>query len=560
MKYAHIINYFNSQPWAILPEKLHAMISLIELRSAGFTLTDNEIEARIGQDGLDAAAQQQAAPSSIAVLPIMGTISHRMGLLRRASAGMTIEGFREDFRAALDNRDISAIVLDIDSPGGSTSGIEEMADEIYEGRKAKRIIASVNSLSASAAYWLASAANEIAVTPSGHVGSIGVLGVHMDFSEQAKETGVAVTVVSAGKYKAEASEFTPLTDGARQHLQAIVDDRYDAFIRAVARGRGTSQRSVREGYGEGRLVTAKDALSMAMIDSIETTDQVLARVSGRARRARKIAEVASWNLENLVGEDGLETAVIGATAETMAAQDRDGFKPQTLIAPKTKWDSLDVARSWAKEHGYRVDKVDDTPQAWCFRQRDPGDFKQLRTICINPGPDTAPTMDASKMLMVGGLLKEGVVAAFHDPEAEGVDEFLPDAIVPADISTEIAPDGTTWNAPALKNFTPKSWAELSDAEKRNIAKHAAWAKAMPPENFGDIKLFHHRPSDGAIVPNGVRNALARLSQTQDLGEDRPRVEAHLRRHMDAIQKRRESARANPNLDADRAALELMELG
>jgi hypothetical protein len=83
---------------------------------------------------------------------------------------------------------------------------------------------------------------------------------------------------------------------------------------------------------------------------------------------------------------------------------------------------------------------------------------------------------------------------------------------------------------------------------------------MPPENFGDIKLFHHRPSDGAIVPNGVRNALARLSQTQDLGEDRPRVEAHLRRHMDAIQKRRESARANPNLDADRAALELMELG
>jgi hypothetical protein len=163
---------------------------------------------------------------------------------------------------------------------------------------------------------------------------------------------------------------------------------------------------------------------MAMIDSIETTDQVLARVSGRARRARKIAEVASWNLENLVGEDGLETAVIGATAETMAAQDRDGFKPQTLIAPKTKWDSLDAARNWAKEHGYRVDKVDDTPQAWCFRQRDPGDFKQLRTICINPGPDTAPTMDASKMLMVGGLLKEGVVAAFHDPEAEGVDEFL----------------------------------------------------------------------------------------------------------------------------------------
>jgi signal peptide peptidase SppA len=562
MKYAHIINYFNSQPWAILPDKLHAIISLIELRAAGLTLTDNEILARIGQDGPDAAAgrQELLTPTSVAVLPIVGTISHRMGLLRRASGGMTVEGFREDFKAALNNPDISAIVLDIDSPGGSTSGIEEMADEIYEGRKTKRIIASVNSLAASAAYWLASAAHEIAVTPSGHVGSIGVLGVHMDFSEQAKKNGVAVTVVSSGKYKSEASEFTPLTDEARQHLQAIVDDRYDAFVRAVARARGTSQRNVRDGYGEGRLVPAKDALSMGMIDSVETTDQVLSRVSGRAKRARKIAEAASWNFESFVGEDGLETAVAGVTAEEMAAQDREGFKAQTLIAPKKKWESLDAARNWAKEHGYRVDKVDDTANAWRFRQRDPNDFRQLRTICINPGRETPATMEACKMLMVGGRLKEGVAAVFHDPEAKGVDEFLFDAVVPGNVSEEIAPDGTTWDAPALKDFTSKQWPELTSDERRKIAMHAAWAKAMPPEKFSDIKLFHHRPSDGAIVPNGVRNALARLNQTQGLGEDRSRVEAHLRRHMDAIQKRREAARANPDLDADRVMLELMELG
>lgn len=319
IRYAHIINYFNSAPWAILPEKLYAIMELIELRAAGLTLSDSEIESRIGPK----EKQETVTASSVAVVPIFGTISHRASMLKRASGGTSVEDFAHDFRAAVRNPEVGAIVLDVDSPGGSTSGIEEIADEIFAARSQKRIIASVNSLAASAAYWMASSAHEIAVTPSGHVGSIGVLGIHMDMSERTKAEGIKVSVVSAGKYKAEGSEFEPLSADARGHLQAIVDDRYDAFVRAVANGRGVSMKSVREGYGEGRLVTAKDALKMGMVDSIESIDQVLSRTASRAARARQIAEVASWTV-GFAGHDEMEklqTAVISATASEMLAED-----------------------------------------------------------------------------------------------------------------------------------------------------------------------------------------------------------------------------------------------
>lgn len=307
MKYGHIIHYFNSSPWAILPEKLHAIMELIELRIAGVTLTDPEIEARIGPQ----EKTEPPKPTAVAVIPVRGTISHRASMLRRSSGGTSVEEFAQDFRAAVRSPDVGAVVLDIDSPGGSTAGIEEIADEIHAARSKKRIVAAVNSLGASAAYWMASSAHEIAVTPSGHVGSIGVLGVHMDQSERTKAEGVRVSIVSAGKFKAEGNEFGPLTNEARAHLQAIVDDRYDAFVRAVARGRGVALKAVREGFGEGRLVTAKDALAMGMVDSVETIESTISRTVGRAARARTIAEQASWEIARTDGEEVL-TAVMAA--------------------------------------------------------------------------------------------------------------------------------------------------------------------------------------------------------------------------------------------------------
>ncbi|WP_084413194.1 head maturation protease, ClpP-related [Desulfovirgula thermocuniculi] len=103
-------------------------------------------------------------------------------------------------------------------------------------------------------------------------------------------------------------------------------------------------------------------------------------------------------------------------------------------------------------------------------------------------------------------------------------------VVPKDVSREKAPEDEPWEAPALSDFTDKSWDELSDNEKRRIAGHFAWAAAMPPEKYGDLKLPHHRPKDGAVVWHGVANAAARLPQTDIPDEDVPKVQNHLGSH------------------------------
>jgi len=103
-------------------------------------------------------------------------------------------------------------------------------------------------------------------------------------------------------------------------------------------------------------------------------------------------------------------------------------------------------------------------------------------------------------------------------------------VAPKDVSREKAPEGEPWEAPALSDFTDKQWEELSDAEKRRIAGHFAWAASMPPDRYSDLKLPHHRPSDGAVVWRGVANAAARLPQSDIPSTDIEKVQEHLGSH------------------------------
>lgn len=113
-------------------------------------------------------------------------------------------------------------------------------------------------------------------------------------------------------------------------------------------------------------------------------------------------------------------------------------------------------------------------------------------------------------------------------------------VVPSDISTETAPEDAEWSKPTLADFTDKTWDELTDAEKKKIAGHYAWAKANPAEKFGDLKLPHHRPSDGKVVWNGVRAAMGALLGARggvDIPDgDRRAVYNHLVRHYKAFGK------------------------
>lgn len=289
-RYHRVLEAIFASPWAILPEKLELIISVVEARSKGFALNPHfEATSR--------PASRRA--SSIAVLPLYGTIVQRADIMTDFSGGTSTLAFAQSFRAAMADTSVDAVVIEIDSPGGSVYGVAELAAEIHGARGTKKIHAIANSLMASAAYWIGSAADDVSGTPGAEIGSIGVYGVHTDESKMLEAEGLAVTLVSAGRFKTEGNSYEPLGAEAKAAMQKRVDQYYDMFIKDVARNRGVSQTAVREGYGQGRVLGAAGALKAGIIDRVETLDQMLGRLGAGPRNARTpLAQGRGLSLED----------------------------------------------------------------------------------------------------------------------------------------------------------------------------------------------------------------------------------------------------------------------
>lgn len=256
----------------------------------------NELQAGAVQP---VAKQPQAADSKrsgdILVLPVQGLITQKADMDPwTGEPSFSTEAFAQVFQAAVADPSIGAIVLNFHSPGGEAYGTPELADLIFEARATTRIIASINSMAASAAYWLAASAAEISITPSGITGSVGVYVLHLDFAEMLEKAGIKPTLIKAGDNKAGSLPHFPLSDEARADLQKHVDRYYGLFVGAIARGRGVSRSKVQADYGQGSAMTAPDALERGMVDRIETLEQTLARLTKGAQTKRRIRAQAQY--------------------------------------------------------------------------------------------------------------------------------------------------------------------------------------------------------------------------------------------------------------------------
>ncbi|MGH7540867.1 MAG: S49 family peptidase [Gemmatimonadota bacterium] len=286
MKYPHIVRAFAETPWAILPAAYATILDLVEFRAAGYELSTDEIRDRVG--ARKPPVQTQAG--DVAVLPLYGVLFPRANLMTEMSGATSLETWSATFRQLVRDPAVSAIVLDVDSPGGLVDRVLETAAEVREARKAKPILAVANTTAASAAYWIASQADEVVVTPSGEVGAIGVFSAHDDVSGLQEKMGVKTTLIWAGKYKTELSPFEPLSEEARAAEQASVDDVYGDFVEAVAKGRGVSVATVRSGFGEGRVANARNAVAEGMADRVDTLDATVARLLRGAAGHRQASD------------------------------------------------------------------------------------------------------------------------------------------------------------------------------------------------------------------------------------------------------------------------------
>jgi signal peptide peptidase SppA len=176
---------------------------------------------------------------------------------------------RTSVRRALADPTAKTVDLIIDSPGGSVLGLPETAEAIRAANRIKPVRAFVTGIAASAAYWLAAQASTITLTPSGEVGSVGVLDIHADVSKALDNAGIKLTAVTAGEHKVERAPFTALSDDARAHMQSGVNAWYGDFLSAVHNGRGTRV-SPNSNFGGGRMLSAREAVAAGMVDFISS--------------------------------------------------------------------------------------------------------------------------------------------------------------------------------------------------------------------------------------------------------------------------------------------------
>ncbi|PIT80169.1 S49 family peptidase [Limnohabitans sp. 15K] len=292
MKNQLLVAEFLATPWALMPERLSALVTVISRWTQGAPASDAAMfQVQTDRVLRDTRRQTSAAISGggIAVIPIYGVITQRGNMVDDVSGpGMvSTQIVTQMLRQAVADDAVSQILLDIDSPGGSVYGVSELGDAILSARAQKPVVAIANSLAASAAYWVGSQASEFYVTAGGEVGSIGVWQAHQDYSKAMDEAGVKTTLISAGKFKVEGNPYAPLDEEAQGFMQSRVDDYYAAFTKAVAKGRGVPITQVRDGMGQGRVLGADAALAQNMVDGIASFDQVLSKMHKDAASSAK---------------------------------------------------------------------------------------------------------------------------------------------------------------------------------------------------------------------------------------------------------------------------------
>lgn len=259
--------------WAILPSTLEEVVTVYDRHLSRESADIAAIEARIGRP-LSTKPTQYERSGSVAVLPIEGVIFPKANLLTEISGGQSAQLLREQVNAAAADTAVRSILLVIDSPGGATSGIPELAHAIRSA--GKPVTAISDGVMASAAYWIASAADAVYTTgPTVQVGSIGVYS-RMSWSAHSDNSLELVR----GKYKRLAINGQSPNAEVLQHYEGLLDQLYVLFVDTVAKHRGTSTKHVLDKMADGRIFMGQSAIDVGLVDGFLSVEEAIERMNG----------------------------------------------------------------------------------------------------------------------------------------------------------------------------------------------------------------------------------------------------------------------------------------
>ncbi len=268
----HLSEYFGI--WAIEPNAMLALFELAQRIDIVSHLQSDHVAEIKAAAGRGNGSYYREDIEGVAHISLNGPLQKHVSSF---SGGTSTVLARQDVRAASRDPDVGAILLRIESPGGTFSGNSELANEIEKAASTKPVFAYINDLGASAAYWIASAASEVMANKEALVGSIGTYASVTDYSGAAAAEGIKVHVIRAGSFKGMGTPGTEITAEHLAEMQRHVDSRNQFFLEAVTKGRKVSMDYVKSQLADGRLHTASEAIGLKLIDSIATLEDAHAK-------------------------------------------------------------------------------------------------------------------------------------------------------------------------------------------------------------------------------------------------------------------------------------------
>jgi protease-4 len=205
----------------------------------------------------------------IAIVEVKGVIAQSSGII-------------EELQQYVDDKDVKAIILRIDSPGGGVGPSQEIYREVMKIRPKKKVVTSMGSVAASGGYYIASASDLIVANPGTITGSIGVIMQFSNFEELLKKIGIKGVVLKSGEHKDIGSPFREMTPEEKKIMQEVLDNVHQQFIQAVADGRKLDRAKVAE-LADGRILTGEQAKNLGLVDqmgNLQDTIEITAKMVG----------------------------------------------------------------------------------------------------------------------------------------------------------------------------------------------------------------------------------------------------------------------------------------
>ena len=271
MKLTRILNELYCRPWLITPTMHGQICSIVKAHVDGTAHAEDGIAEMFKAEEAEDILQFH---QDVAVVDIQGVIGRKVSGIENSSGVTDVNNIADAMQFAAEDSSTSGIVMRMDTPGGTVTGVPELAMLIKEIAEEKPVVALVDGMAASAGYWIASQAHGIVTSASSVVGSVGVYMALLDSSKALEMQGGKMEVIKSGKYKGIGIQGTSLTDDQRALLQGEVEQIHEMFKGAVRLGRG----NISDDLMQGQDFMGADAVKLGLADTLGNMDEAIALI------------------------------------------------------------------------------------------------------------------------------------------------------------------------------------------------------------------------------------------------------------------------------------------